>query len=166
MCQFSPGEVPSVNMRHILTWRKLDRYLLNFIAIHFSPLVFLKHPVWNVNVASSWTRHMNHSPPATVRENVRSLCRQLLIHFLLKLHDVFCCDRQSLVMSLWLFFLSLLLWLHPTTCFPVFIQFLWLMEPGRALETDFSHLLRILLCKMMCLCQYVPQFRLNLKLCI
>lgn len=39
--------------------RKLDGNLLIFIASHpFSVrLFFLKHPVWIVNVASSWTRH-------------------------------------------------------------------------------------------------------------
>lgn len=98
--------------------RKLDGNLLNFIASHpFSAyLFFLKHPVWNLCECCLFlnSSFMNHSPPATAREDIWLWCRQVSIHFLLKLHDVFFLWQANYYYVLWLFIISLLLWLHPT----------------------------------------------------
>lgn len=81
--------------------RKLDGNLQNFIASHpFSAyLFFLKHPVWNLCECCLFlnSSFMNHSPPATAREAIWLWCRQVSIHFLLKLHDVFFCGGQIIM---------------------------------------------------------------------
>lgn len=40
--------------------------------------------------------HESLSSPATAQGDMGSLCRQVSTHFLLKLFDVFCCDRKKI----------------------------------------------------------------------
>lgn len=116
---------------------KSDGNLLIFITSHpFAVhLFFLKHPVWNVNVASSWTRHSWIPVPSCQSEGGHTILMQIIVNtFPLEITWCLCYDRQSVFMSPRLFIIPFSLMdtsnIWQTTCLTLFIQFP--VDPGVA----------------------------------